>query len=144
MNTHVLKNFQTRFESELRELQQSAIVIKRELRESAEVNSQAHQDELDCAKGESDLSTQVEIYNHTVKRVGQLHAALSRIANGTFGMCLACEYGIDARRIKVHPCAALCFECQSHRETGDWLKPRSATFIPRWLGREIPDLEKAA
>ena len=112
MNANELVGFQSRIEKDLHELVRSASEIKAELRESSEVNSQAHRDELDCAKGESDLKTSVEIYNYNVTRQAQLRSALSRIANGTFGRCLTCEEAIDVRRMNAYPSANFCFDCQ--------------------------------
>lgn len=144
MNARELSGFQLRIEEDLGELIRSAAQIKEELRESSEVSSQAHQDELDCAKGESDIKIRAKIFNHTVNRQAHLRAALSRIANGTFGRCLVCEEAITLRRMNAYPSAILCFDCQECKEGGIHPEPKQRPFAPRWLGREIPDSKKAA
>lgn len=41
-----------------------------------------------------------------------IHRALSRIANGTYGVCLHCEEEISSKRMAAVPWAAFCIECQ--------------------------------
>lgn len=43
-------------------------------------------------------------------------AALRRIGDGTYGDCLECGRPIPVHRIEALPTAALCAECQRHRE----------------------------
>jgi DnaK suppressor protein len=42
--------------------------------------------------------------------------ALTRLNNGTYGLCIDCGTEIDAARLKAIPYAALCLKCQSKRE----------------------------
>jgi DnaK suppressor protein len=42
--------------------------------------------------------------------------ALTRLNNGTYGLCIDCSTEIDAARLKAIPYAALCLKCQSKRE----------------------------
>jgi DnaK suppressor protein len=42
----------------------------------------------------------------------QIHRALSRIANGTYGVCLHCEEEILPKRMAAVPWAAFCIQCQ--------------------------------
>jgi DnaK suppressor protein len=49
----------------------------------------------------------------------QIRCALSRIANGTYGVCLHCEEDILPKRMAAVPWAAFCIKCQEqidHRE----------------------------
>jgi DnaK suppressor protein len=46
------------------------------------------------------------------KMLRQIHLALSRIANGSFGLCLHCEEGILPKRLAAMPWAAFCIKCQ--------------------------------
>jgi len=41
-----------------------------------------------------------------------IHKALSRIANGTYGVCLHCEEEILPKRMAAVPWAAFCVHCQ--------------------------------
>jgi DnaK suppressor protein len=42
----------------------------------------------------------------------QVRRALSRIANGTYGVCLHCEEDILPKRMSALPWAAYCVKCQ--------------------------------
>src|SRR5580704_12977888 len=42
----------------------------------------------------------------------QIHRALSRIATGTYGVCLNCEEDIPVKRIAAVPWSAFCIKCQ--------------------------------
>lgn len=48
--------------------------------------------------------------------IGQITAALNRIAAGTYGLCTRCGRQIPPARLEVLPHAAACIECQSHAE----------------------------
>jgi DnaK suppressor protein len=42
----------------------------------------------------------------------QIEAALERVQNDSFGVCLSCEREIGQRRLHALPWAALCVKCQ--------------------------------
>ncbi len=44
-------------------------------------------------------------------------AALARVADGSYGACLACGRPIAPARLEARPAAALCIDCASHRQT---------------------------
>jgi DnaK suppressor protein len=46
------------------------------------------------------------------KSLRQVHRALSRIANGSYGVCLHCEEDILPKRLAAVPWAAFCIKCQ--------------------------------
>jgi DnaK suppressor protein len=46
------------------------------------------------------------------KSLAQIRRALSRIATGTYGICLNCEEAILPKRLAAVPWAALCLSCQ--------------------------------
>lgn len=45
-----------------------------------------------------------------------LEAALRRIADGTYGVCLDCGADIPLERLSVQPAAERCLECQARHE----------------------------
>ena len=45
-------------------------------------------------------------------KLKESNAALARIADGTYGICLECEEPISAKRLAALPTAALCIRCQ--------------------------------
>ena len=48
----------------------------------------------------------------------RINAALKRITEGRYGVCLGCREVIDARRLETAPDAAFCAECQNVRKGG--------------------------
>jgi RNA polymerase-binding protein DksA len=51
--------------------------------------------------------------------LGELHeleAALKRIADGTYGLCLDCGDDIAVERLRAQPAAARCVDCQQRHE----------------------------
>ncbi|HTR65243.1 MAG TPA: TraR/DksA family transcriptional regulator [Terriglobales bacterium] len=49
----------------------------------------------------------------------QIGAALQRIADGEFGICLDCEEPISSKRLAAVPWAAYCLRCQEFHDTHD-------------------------
>jgi len=45
-----------------------------------------------------------------------IHAALDRVAAGSFGICLSCDEPITERRLNVLPWAGQCIVCQQREE----------------------------
>jgi DnaK suppressor protein len=46
----------------------------------------------------------------------EVRAALGRIAEGSYGVCLQCEEEISQKRLKAVPWATLCIACQEHSD----------------------------
>lgn len=44
-------------------------------------------------------------------RIGAIDAALTRMASGEFGFCVACGDAIGARRLQLDPAAPNCITC---------------------------------
>jgi DnaK suppressor protein len=51
-----------------------------------------------------------------IRELQDIDAALLRIANNEYGVCLDCEGPIGYERLKVEPAAARCRDCQEHHE----------------------------
>lgn len=63
------------------------------------------------------------------KVLGQVEAALERIHDGEFGICLDCEEPISPKRIAAVAWAAYCLQCQEPhdpQEGADTLEPKLA------------------
>lgn len=50
------------------------------------------------------------------QQLARIKAALSRIAQGTYGECLRCGEPIDPARLQIKPEATLCRDCQQGME----------------------------
>ena len=46
----------------------------------------------------------------------EVHAALNRIEDGSYGVCLECEEDISQKRLKAVPWATHCIACQQHSD----------------------------
>ena len=66
-------------------------------------------DEVRLAE-ESDLATR--LLERDFADIRLVDAALSRIKNGTYGLCLRCDETISLNRLGVMPHAAYCVNCQ--------------------------------
>jgi len=63
------------------------------------------------------------------KNLTQIDAALKRIDNGEFGICLDCEEAIAPKRLAALPWAGYCLRCQElhdAREATDTVEPQMA------------------
>jgi len=63
------------------------------------------------------------------KSLMQVGAALERIEDGEFGICLDCEESISPKRLAAVPWAAYCLHCQEVRDAdaaADSVGPRMA------------------
>jgi DnaK suppressor protein len=49
----------------------------------------------------------------------QIRGALSRIAKGTYGVCLHCEKDISPKRMAALPWAGSCIKCQEQIDRGE-------------------------
>ena len=49
--------------------------------------------------------------NSEVHEIRQIHGALKRIAEGTYGVCTKCGEDIDPKRLKALPTATRCISC---------------------------------
>lgn len=51
-----------------------------------------------------------------VAEIRDIDAALARIADGSYGLCLDCGEAIDLDRLQAHPAARRCCACQELSE----------------------------
>ncbi len=49
-------------------------------------------------------------------RLRKVNAAMNRLENGTYGICIDCEEEIPEGRLQAQPEAALCIECANIRQ----------------------------
>lgn len=53
-----------------------------------------------------------------VKEIQDIYAALKRIADGEYGICIDCGVEIESARLAAYPTAKRCMPCQVKRERG--------------------------
>jgi DnaK suppressor protein len=77
--------------------------------------------------------------DRSLNEMREIHAALQRMIDGTYGECPACGRAIPVARLRALPTARLCVECARR---GEAARPEApATMEPRHPGRLPPDLE---
>lgn len=69
-------------------------------------------DEMDRIQHASDRDYAVSNLERKASRLRELRAALLRIDDGTFGICVSCEETISAKRLAAIPWASSCIVCQ--------------------------------
>ena len=70
-------------------------------------------DEIQFAAARELLTRNLERKSSLLREV---HAALARIADGTYGICIQCEEEISQKRLKAVPWATLCIGCQEQSD----------------------------
>jgi DnaK suppressor protein len=73
-------------------------------------------DWLDRAAYESRVDLLDNLADWYAKEMVQIDDALARIAEGNYGLCLACHRCIEPERLETAPEASFCASCQSMRE----------------------------
>ena len=83
-------------------------------REAVAIETSA--DELDRIQHAQERDFAMEALDRESLRSREISAALERIDNGSFGICLNCEEEIAAKRLAAVPWTALCIGCQEVAE----------------------------
>jgi len=69
-------------------------------------------DEMDQTQGAQERDLAIGTVDRDAKLLREVLSALDRIASGTFGICLNCEFDVHRKRLAAVPWAALCIQCQ--------------------------------
>jgi DnaK suppressor protein len=69
-------------------------------------------DEMDRVQLFSERDYAMNTMERNSNRLREVQAALGRIDDGTFGVCIVCEDDIHAKRLAVLPWASHCIACQ--------------------------------
>lgn len=75
-----------------------------------------NKDWIDHAAYESRVDLLDNLIDWYLKESERIDEALSRIAEGKYGVCLGCREPIEPHRLETAPDAAFCAECQTSRE----------------------------
>lgn len=84
-------------------------------------SSERHPDMIDWATQERDRDLNLRILERDSSRVVDIIRALTRIEQGTYGICELCEEEIGLERLEASPVATLCIACKKREES----RPRS-------------------
>jgi len=73
-------------------------------------------DPTDRASLEADRNFMLRIRDRENKLIKKIRKALSRIENGTFGVCEKCGEDIALKRLKARPVTTHCIDCKTKEE----------------------------
>jgi DnaK suppressor protein len=73
-------------------------------------------DPNDRATVESDRSFDLRIRGRERKLMDKVEEALSRIDEGTYGICAGCGEDIAVKRLEARPVAKFCIDCKTRQE----------------------------
>ncbi|MBA7469811.1 MAG: TraR/DksA family transcriptional regulator [Spirochaeta sp.] len=73
-------------------------------------------DLADIAADDFDRKTLEALGTNEINRLRAIEAALGRLENGHFGVCLSCSNKIPRERLEAIPYAVLCIACKSSEE----------------------------
>ena len=73
-------------------------------------------DLADIAAEDIDRSTLEALEAQEIKRLNLIDAALARIKNDRYGICMSCSAKIPRERLEAIPYALLCISCKSSEE----------------------------
>jgi DnaK suppressor protein len=75
-----------------------------------------HADLTDQASAEADRDFLLRIKDRERKLILKIREALTRIDNGTFGVCELCGEQIGQERLRARPVTTQCIECKTDME----------------------------
>lgn len=79
-------------------------------------------DPADRATAESDRSFTLRIRDRERRLIRKIQAALTRIDDGSYGICEDCGDEIGVPRLKARPVTRLCINCKSKQEEDEHLR----------------------
>src|ERR1700686_3387805 len=87
-------------------------------------------DALDEVQNAAERELAIRTLDRESNLLRNVRAALRRIEDGSFGVCLHCEEDISPKRLAAVPWTAFCIQCQEipDRSQGD-----SANHLDEWL-----------
>jgi DnaK suppressor protein len=93
--------------------------LSRSLRNRDEIVIEKASDAIDEVQSMEERELAVRNLDRDSSALRQIHHALARIANGTYGVCLHCEENILPKRMAAVPWTAFCITCQEMIDHGE-------------------------
>jgi DnaK suppressor protein len=113
LNKKDLKRFKTMLEESKKQLLLSA---KKTLTEESSFDTDDLPDEIDLASSEYTQSMIFRLRDREKFLLTKIDKALTRIENGSFGVCEKCEEEISMKRLEARPVTTLCIRCKEEQE----------------------------
>ena len=73
-------------------------------------------DETDLAASEVNQNLVFKLRDRERHMLAKIDQALSKMEDGTFGMCESCEEEIEMKRLEARPVSTLCLSCKESEE----------------------------
>jgi DnaK suppressor protein len=110
----------------LLKMKNSLLEQKREILEQVvrEVNVDTDGDETDVIQANILIELNNQLNSRNAVKLKQIEAALKRIEEDTYGICLDCEESIPEKRLLSNPHFQICVTCAETRETKEKQKKR--------------------
>ena len=89
-------------------------------------------DPVDMTQQESDREMAAWALDHQAHLAQEMRAAMDRIADSTYGVCMSCEEEISSKRLSVMPWAELCIHCQEAADSRSSGRPAPLP-VGQWL-----------
>lgn len=113
MNQKDLKRYKKMLEESRDALLQSA---KKTLMEESNFDTDDLPDEIDLASSEYTQSMVFRLRDREKFLLKKIEKAITRIDDGTFGICERCEEPISPKRLDARPVTTLCIRCKEEQE----------------------------
>ena len=114
MDTTFTEKMRELLVSQKREILETLAATNEEFR--AIVSEMDPKDVADVASDDIDRKMIEALGSQDIKRLKAIDAALTRISQGRYGLCMACGKKIPQERLGAIPYAVLCIECQKSEE----------------------------
>jgi DnaK suppressor protein len=116
---------QSQLDQLTRKLKERYQALLREVRE--ELDNSGNQHRIDLLNnepgdtGDESLANALADFNLTIldrhiDEIRDIEAALQRVKNGEYGVCIDCGDDVDFTRLQAYPTAKRCIVCQEQRE----------------------------
>jgi len=79
-------------------------------------------DPTDQAVAELDNSFLLKLRGRETKLIKKIEEAISRLDDGTYGVCEDCGGHISMKRLEARPVTTLCIECKTKQEEAEKLQ----------------------
>jgi DnaK suppressor protein len=118
MDTEKLERYRRMLNSRLESLVGTVQRSREQQSEGAEIEP----DLTDQASQDWDRNFDMRIRDRERRLIAKIREALSRIEDGTFGICEMCGEEISEKRLDARPVTTLCIDCKTESER--WEKQR--------------------
>ena len=113
MQASELNYFKEILQSRKEQIQKNINSVNSEL---SQLNNLELSDEGDHASVNNNSMVESAIVEQQMQELEEIEKALTKIANGEYGICEMCEDDIGFQRLKVKPHAVYCIDCREIAE----------------------------